>query len=840
MPTYEIAHNELRRHVKKGVVGTVRNRLRNLLVSMVLFALIECSLLAQTGFAQVKLGNITVPRDHMIVFVFIGHSNVQSAWESLAPDTNVFVGTHPRLWNFNIADQFNGGPQHAWIPAKEPIHMRNADLIPCYGPGMPFLKDLIATLPPDYYLGIVQNAEGNAELKANYVDNQVSEYGTNLYTQIHDAIVALDTTVTWGGVVTMIGIVERADSVAASNFATNMDTLILRFRSLTKTPNLPFLITQYEKGAWDDFAISLHYGMTIARQIDSIPTFVPFTHVISTDWTVDVAKYLDDSHHFNPVGQIYWSGLASNICTSAGFFSMCRRDTIPPDPPSQVRIDSISCLGAFLSWQASHDNVGCMDYHIVSSQGLDTAIYATTAVLPVSKDSQSVTFTLKAVDLSSNQSSPVTISHSYLLSCGLAAPDSLRVIRSTPWALTVQWNCGPENGVFQVYIADSLVATVDSNHCTINNLTPNSVYPVKVAFVNSKGAISSPCATVSCTTKVIPMAAIPLSVDFAGIPHGSWVPENLWSDTVAHGMLELLPKEYAPIALNANSIDTVMATMFEGEMQYDVRVTLNDYVLTLYLYDPFQHSSARIFTVSVDGASHRDSIISSPGLQNGKPWSELVTFRAIADSMLKFSLSKGSSLLPISSGFTLLSEPPFTVTAGDTVSVGDTMHIRWDCNQVSVGSAIIYVSADSGKSWSMINNSAIEKTDSSWGHFGWMVPLWFGQQQINGQSIIIKITDYNNTLFGTTHCFVRSIVKVKGGVRQSSGRVQITVSNHSIQIQGNFVSGVARIFKLNGLLVTSRVLHKQDTLDLSKLSGAMYLIELRIDRATYRYKIFVR
>jgi hypothetical protein len=50
------------------------------------FILLISSLLIQTGFAQVKLGNITVPRDHIIVFIAIGHSNLQSALASLAPD----------------------------------------------------------------------------------------------------------------------------------------------------------------------------------------------------------------------------------------------------------------------------------------------------------------------------------------------------------------------------------------------------------------------------------------------------------------------------------------------------------------------------------------------------------------------------------------------------------------------------------------------------------------------------------------------------------------------------------------------------------------------------------
>lgn len=797
--------------------------------------------MAQAGFAQVKLGNVTVPRDHMIVFVAIGHSNLQSAWASLAPDTNVFVGTDPRIWNFNIADQFNGGPQHTWVPAKEPIHMRNSDLIPCYGPGMPFLKDLLAKLPPDYYLGIIQNAEGRAQLKAHYVDDHTTDYGTNLYSQIHDAIAAVDTTVTWGGVLTMIGLNEHADSTAANNFATNMDTFVVRMRGLTKTPNLPFLITQYEKGATGQYAISSYYGTTIARQIDSIPSFVPFSYVIPTDWTVDTARYLDDSHHFNPVGQIYWAGIASNICDSLGLFSNCHRDTVPPDPPTQIRIDSITCQGALLSWQPSQDNVGVKNYHIVSSQGLDTVVYASPARFPISTDSLSVTFTLRAVDLSSNQSLPVTVSLPYSLSCSFLAPDSLRLVRSTPSSLTVQWHYGPEKGVFLVYIADSLAAIVDSTYCTISNLLPNHSYPVKVVFRDSVGDVSTPSITMTCATIPVPVATVPLSVDFGGTAHGSWVPENIWSETVAHGMLEKLQKDYVAIGPLANGVDTVMSTMLEGEMHYVIRVPRNEYVLTFYLFDPFKHSSARTFTISVDGTTHVDSVISSPGLQSRKTWSALVSFSVATDSLIRFSLTKDSSLLPIASGFTLCAEDPFTIsTTADTVAVGDTLRVRWTCNQISVGSANIYMSADSGKSLVLINDKAIGRSDSSWGRFNWIVPALLDQEPVEGVNLMIKVSDYNNSLFGTARCFVRNPTRVKDGTRLVAERIQTLFGKHAIRVKGSFTKGVISIFKPNGVLVNSSILHAPGRVDLSRLPVAMYLVEMKIDGVTYRNKFVVR
>jgi hypothetical protein len=113
-------------------------------------SLATAALYASLVSAQVNLGGVTVPRDHIIVFIAIGHSNMQSAWASLATDTMPFTGIDPRIWNYNIADQYNGGPNHQWLPAHEPVHVRNASIPLSYGPMVPFLKMLLAKLRPEY------------------------------------------------------------------------------------------------------------------------------------------------------------------------------------------------------------------------------------------------------------------------------------------------------------------------------------------------------------------------------------------------------------------------------------------------------------------------------------------------------------------------------------------------------------------------------------------------------------------------------------------------------------------------------------------------------------------
>jgi Carbohydrate esterase, sialic acid-specific acetylesterase len=796
---------------------------------------------SQLCFAQVKLGEVTVPRDHIIVYIAIGHSNMQSALASLAPDTNVFVATDPRIWNFNIADKFNGGPNHTWIPAQEAIHMRNSDLPECFGPTMPFLKMLLAKLPPDYYLGVVQNAEGRAQLKAHYIKDNLTDYGTNLYSQLHDAVTTLDTTVTWGGVYTMIGLLERTDSIASYNFATDMDTFIVRMRSLTKTPNLPLLVTQYEKGATGDYALSLYYAQEIVRQIDSIPSFVPFSRVIPTDWMGDSAKYMNVAvdHHFNPLGQIYWSTLASNIYDSAGFFPKHFRDTVPPGPPSNVSIDSLTCQGSWLSWTAGCDNVGCKGYRIVSPAGLDTVVYNTHALLPFSKDSSSITFTFRTLDLSSNQSSPVTVHLPITFSCDIPAPQSLHLIHATTTSLALQWTYGASSGDFLVYIADSIAAAVDSSFCTLSNLLPAQSYSIKVSFRNSKSLVSPWTTPLACTTKTVQVAGVPLYVDLAGPLHGKWVSGNLWCDSVSHGMIEPLSAESAPGGPLATDLDTVMATMFEGEMHYLIRVARDQYNLTLYLFDPFIHAAARVFNVSVSGTSPADTVISSPGLVNAKPWSAVVTRSVATDSIIEFSLAKASSLLPIASGFTLTKVPPFTLTIPETTGIGDTIHMRWVCDSFSVSSAVIYASVDSGKAWSMLTTKALDIRDPSWGRFNWVVPDTFNGQALKDALCMIEIADYNQNLFGTASCFIRAPDRVKNASK-TLGQPHVVFGDHVIRFVGTYASGSVRIYRLNGALIRSVSLHKTQSLKLDNLPDAMYVVAVSIDGKMRLSKMIVR
>jgi hypothetical protein len=792
-------------------------------------------------FSQVRLGSVTVPRDHIIVFIGIGHSNMHSAWVSLIPkgDSALFFEENPRIWNFNIADQYNGGPNHAWIPAKEPIHQRNSGITPAIGPAMPFLKDLLAKLPPDYYLGVIQNAEGRAELKRHYLDDQETDYGTHLYSQIRDAILALDTTVTWGGVYTMIGLLERTDQTASNNFALNMDTFALRLRALTKTPQLPLLVSQYEKGSTQEFALSLYYAKEIVRQIDSIPSFVPFSRVIPTDWTVDSATYLNDAHHFNPTGIRFWADLAAGIYDSAGFIPSHFRDSIPPTAPSRLSIDEMTRAQAFLSWENAYDNVGCRGYRVTSSHGCDTFTSVNRAVVPIAPDSLSITVTVRAVDLSMNESQPVSVHRTYSSVDDVAPPDSLRLEKKTYSSLSLRWAHASEPGKFLLRIADSLVATTDSNHCTVLNLLPSHVYPLSVAFQNSKGIASSPTSIV-CTTSAIRMASVPLYVDFAGASKGVWVADNRWCDSVGHGMVEQLAAASTPVPPSDTAFGAVMTTFFEGQMHYFARVPRDEYICTAYLFDPLSHSPARSFNVLIEGASRFDTLISSPGLLDQKPWSAVVAHCAVVDSIVEFSFVNASSPSPIASGISLARKPPFAVSVTDSASVGDTIRIRWVSNRISVGNAIIKVSLDAGKSWRLITDKSISAADPLWGNYSWLLPATLGGRALAGGRLLIKVADYNELLSATASCQVRNSSRIGRGALHCAGPLRVEFDDRGIRFKGDLASGVVRIYTLGGRIERFVRLRNATSVDFGNLPTSIHIVSLSIDGNTILKKVMIK
>lgn len=459
--------------------------------------------------AQVLLGDTLIERDRIVVLLLLGHSNMGSALADSCPNKAPFEDAHPRIWNFSIADSCNPAPHHAWIPATAPVHVRNIIPEKTYGPAMPFLKAVLARLPEGYHVGVIQNAEGSARVRSHYLEGTTTTCKSNLRQQIEEAIRTLDTAVTWGGAVTMLGMCERTSESAAGSFAADMVELIERIRSLTRTPDLPFLVTQYEEGATGRYAIDKRYGREIARAIDSLPHLLSRIHVIPTHWSRDRERFMGDDHHFNCAGHIHWAHLAARALQRDSGLPMREIDLRPPTAPGVPRLDSASCTRARVSWEPAGDDVAVCGYEVVHSHAETLFVYSANVRMDSLPAGDSLTGAVRAVDFTGKTSPFVRFSFAPPDTCASssaipATPSSLRCTPRDSTTLSLAWAYGspsPPSEGFAVYLSGSRIGSSTDKAYVLTGLRPATTYEIAVSALSGDGAESAPTPNVTCTTR---------------------------------------------------------------------------------------------------------------------------------------------------------------------------------------------------------------------------------------------------------------------------------------------------------------------------------------------------
>jgi hypothetical protein len=141
--------------------------------------------LVSRAFPQVTLpGGVTVPKEKMIVFIFVGHSNMEGRANTLDQTA------HPRVWLWYLQSGYdaNAFTANAWNAAKEPVY--HAGQFIGAGPQLKFAKRM-ADLYPDYTIGIVSNpyavrrCEGIGEQAGGEIQGRVINYSIeNIMTAI--------------------------------------------------------------------------------------------------------------------------------------------------------------------------------------------------------------------------------------------------------------------------------------------------------------------------------------------------------------------------------------------------------------------------------------------------------------------------------------------------------------------------------------------------------------------------------------------------------------------------------------------------------------------------------
>ncbi|MBD3421714.1 MAG: T9SS type A sorting domain-containing protein [Chitinivibrionales bacterium] len=347
--------------------------------------------------AQVNLGGEIVPKDSVIVFLAIGHSN-------MAGRAQADLNTHPRAWNYRIGPGNNG-----WEPAKDPLHghqdNNNCSITNRGSMSFQFLKR-IAEEYPCYHFGMIMNANSKATIHWDAKGstcrpscaNRFYGKGGCLYEELIAAAKELKGKVTFGGVIAQIGFIESRESLQhAKSFGEDVAQTIRDMRSDLDEPGLPLLIGRYEEHASDIVSHRRH----VIDGIRAIPSMLSYSAVIESD-----GPYVD-GHHYNAEGHRRWADSAAVLHRRKGWLR-CDPviDNEPPSRPTGLALDAYNAATARIHWNASSDNVGITEYRVYNGATMLRAVDGTVTSTTLSglTPETGYVLTIMAVDAAGNVS----------------------------------------------------------------------------------------------------------------------------------------------------------------------------------------------------------------------------------------------------------------------------------------------------------------------------------------------------------------------------------------------------------------------------------------------------
>lgn len=301
------------------------------------------------------LGGVNVPKEKVVVYLLIGHSNMGGV-ETRASDGVA----HPRGWNYTWSTT-----PRAWVPAKEtPGSAKNGlSTRGAGGPGMPFIKQM-ADAYPDYHIGVFSNASYSSTCKGVNTGNNTSGIpvtenrywkGARLYNEIVTAVKEIQAEVTFGGIICMLGTVEatRSSDEIVAAFSDDISQMAKDLRADLGLPNLPFMMGEYETGSSGEFATSLPWPGTVLAQTRLIPSKLPNSALISSQGVA-----MKDDHHYSwPAGQTEFATRCVAMIKSKQWFPPAGLVTIA----RPVRAEAIAGRGGLRFLEARGSKVAFRD-----------------------------------------------------------------------------------------------------------------------------------------------------------------------------------------------------------------------------------------------------------------------------------------------------------------------------------------------------------------------------------------------------------------------------------------------------------------------------------------------
>jgi hypothetical protein len=250
---------------------------------------------------QISINGTLVPKEKVIVFLHIGHSNMAgrvTTPQSLRPFN---FETHPQLWAYG-----KGG---VWKAAKEPLSpdsmAGNCGGVGCAGlpfgagPGMSILRTALAAAPDAH---IVSIGRGQSGLTGGYCRN--FRKGGLLYDFVMGPAMELKGKVTFGAIWTMFGQSEVNDSQNNSRFGDCMVGVANDMRTDLGEPELPFLVGDWEQEARGGLSANSGIARVIIPQMRALPMRISRSVVIPTD---GLPVNPLDNQHFDLTGHKLWA-----------------------------------------------------------------------------------------------------------------------------------------------------------------------------------------------------------------------------------------------------------------------------------------------------------------------------------------------------------------------------------------------------------------------------------------------------------------------------------------------------------------------------------------------------
>jgi hypothetical protein len=255
---------------------------------------------------QTSINGTLVPKEKILVFLHIGHSNMAGRVTTPVDLRPFNFETHPRLWAYA-----RGG---MWKPAKEPLSpdsmTGNCGGVGCAGlpagagPGMSILRAALAAAPDSYLVSI---GRGQSGLTGGYCRS--FRKGGLLYDFVMAPAVELKGKVTFAAIFTMFGQSEINDGSNLSRFGDCMVGVANDMRSDLGEPNLPFVVGDWEAEARGSLTTMSSTAQVVIPQMRDLPMRIPRSVLIPTE---GLPINPLDRQHYDLTGYKQWAerGLA--------------------------------------------------------------------------------------------------------------------------------------------------------------------------------------------------------------------------------------------------------------------------------------------------------------------------------------------------------------------------------------------------------------------------------------------------------------------------------------------------------------------------------------------------